>query len=85
MKQKEILGSHFANAYECMRANELMAEGKVRPVLWQAMDFDGVPHAHQLLHENKHLGKIAIRVGAADDQEGKHEEGEGAIWAEVGA
>ena len=33
MKQKEILGSHFANAYECMRANQLMAEGKVRPVL----------------------------------------------------
>ena len=33
MKQKEILGSHFANAYECTRANQLMAEGKVRPVL----------------------------------------------------
>ena len=33
MKQKEIIGSHFANAYECMRANQLMAEGKVRPVL----------------------------------------------------
>ena len=35
MKQKEILGSHFANAYECMRANQLMAEGKIRPVLWR--------------------------------------------------
>ena len=33
MKQKEILGSHFANAYECMKANQLMAEGKIRPVL----------------------------------------------------
>ena len=31
MRQKQILGSHFANAYECMRANQLMAEGKVRP------------------------------------------------------
>src|SRR2546429_3584200 len=49
MRQKEILGSHFANAYECTRANELMAEGKIRPVLWQAMGFDGVPEAHQLL------------------------------------
>jgi len=85
MKQKEILGSHFANAYECMRANQLMAEGKIRPVLWQAMDFDGVPHAHQLMHENRHAGKIAIRVGATSDEEGKHEEGPGAIWAEVGA
>ena len=85
MKQKEIIGSHFANAYECMRATQLMAEGKVRPVLWQAMDFDGVPDAHQLLHENKHAGKIAIRVGAESDTEGKHEDGDGAIWAEVGA
>jgi crotonyl-CoA carboxylase/reductase len=85
MKQKEILGSHFANAYEGTRANQLMAEGKVRPVLSQVMDFDGVPEAHQMLHENRHSGKIAIRVGAGDDTEGKHTDGEGAIWAEVGA
>jgi crotonyl-CoA carboxylase/reductase len=85
MKQKEILGSHFANAYECTRANQLMAEGKVRPVLSEVMDFDGVPEAHQMLHENRHHGKISIRVGATDNEEGKHEDGEGAIWAEVGA
>ena len=53
MKQKEILGSHFANAYECTRANQLMAEGKVRPVLSESMDFDGVPEAHQMMHENR--------------------------------
>ena len=85
MKQKEIIGSHFANAYECMRANQLMAEGKVRPVLWKAMGFEGVPDAHQLLHENKHAGKLAIMVGAENETDGVHEEGDGAIWAEVGA
>ena len=85
MRQKQIIGSHFANAYECMKANQLMAEGKVRPVLWQTMGFDGVPDAHQLLHENKHLGKIAILVGATDEEEGRNQEGEGAIRAEVGA
>jgi crotonyl-CoA carboxylase/reductase len=85
MKQKQIIGSHFANAYECWRANELMAEGKIRPVLWQVMGFDGVAEAHQLLHENKHLGKISILVGAEDEGEGKAEEGPGAVRAEVGA
>jgi len=85
MKQKEILGSHFANAYECMRANQLMAEGKVRPVLSKSMDFDGVPEAHQMMHENRHSGKITIRVGATDDHSGKTAAGDGAIWAEVGA
>src|SRR3712207_2243450 len=27
MRQKEIIGSHFANAYECKRANELIEQG----------------------------------------------------------
>ena len=85
MRQKQIIGSHFANAYECMRANQLMAEGKVRPVLSETMGFDGVPHAHQLMHENKHLGKISILVGAESEDEGKTEDGPGAIRAEVGA
>ena len=37
------------------------------------------------MHENRHLGKIAVRVGAAAEEEGKEEEGPGAIRAEVGA
>jgi crotonyl-CoA carboxylase/reductase len=85
MRQKEILGSHFANAYECMRANALIDEGKIRPVLWRTMPFDGVADAHQLMHENKHLGKIAILVGADGEGEGRTAEGPGAIHAEVGA
>ena len=84
MRQKEIIGSHFANAYECMRANELMAEGKIRPVLWKTMEFDQVAEAHQLMRENKHSGKIAVLVGATSEEEGREEEGPGAIKAEVG-
>jgi crotonyl-CoA carboxylase/reductase len=85
MRQKQILGSHFANAYECMKANELIAESKIRPVLWQTMGFEGVPEAHQLMRDNKHLGKIAILVGASEQGDGKTHEGPGAIRAEVGA
>jgi crotonyl-CoA carboxylase/reductase len=85
MRQKQIIGSHFANAYECMKANELIEESKIRPVLWRTMGFEGVPEAHQLMKDNKHLGKIAILVGAAEEGQGKTEEGPGAIYAEVGA
>ena len=85
MRQKQIIGSHFANAYECMKANQLMAEGKVQPVLWKTMGFDGVAEAHQMMHENEHLGKIAILVGAESEDEGREVEGPGAIRAEVGA
>jgi len=85
MKQKEILGSHFANAYECTKANELIESGQIRPVLWRTLGFDGVAEAHQLMLENKHLGKISILVGAEREGEGKAAEGPGAIHAEVGA
>jgi len=84
MRQKRIIGSHFANAYECMRANQLMAEGKVRPVLWKTMGFEDIPGAHQMMRENQHLGKIACLIGATSEDEGREEEGPGAIHAEVG-
>ena len=85
MRQKEILGSHFANAYECTKANELIESGVIRPVLWRTLGFDGVAEAHQLMMENKHLGKISVLVGAEREGEGATAEGPGAIHAEVGA
>jgi crotonyl-CoA carboxylase/reductase len=85
MRQKRIIGSHFANAYESTKANELIEQGLIRPVLWRTMGFDGVAEAHQLMRENKHLGKIAILVGAPEEGLGKTAEGPGAIHAEVGA
>ena len=85
MRQKQIIGSHFANAYESMKANELIEQGRIRPVLWRTLGFEGVPEAHQLMKENKHLGKIAILVGAPEEGQGKTAEGPGAIRAEVGA
>jgi crotonyl-CoA carboxylase/reductase len=85
MRQKQIIGSHFANAYECMKANQLIEQNKIRPVLWRTLGFEGVPEAHQLMLENKHLGKISILVGAPEPGQGKTAEGPGAIYAEVGA
>jgi crotonyl-CoA carboxylase/reductase len=85
MRQKRILGSHFANAYQCMKANELIDSGKIRPVLWRTLGFDGVADAHQLMYKNEHLGKIAILVGAEAEGQGKTADGPGAIRAEVGA
>jgi crotonyl-CoA carboxylase/reductase len=84
MRQKQIIGSHFANAYECFKANELIESGQIRPVLWRTMGFEGVPEAHQLMKENKHLGKISILVGAESEGEGRTGEGPEAIYAEVG-
>ncbi len=85
MKQKQIIGSHFANAYECLKANELIESGAIRPVLWRTLGFDGVGEAHQLMRDNQHLGKISILVGAPEEGLGRTVDGPGAIRAEVGA
>ena len=85
MRQKEILGSHFANAWECNLANALIEQSKIRPVLWKTMPWEDVANAHQLMHENKHAGKIAVLVGATEEGQGRTAEGPGAIHAEVGA
>ena len=79
-----VIGSHFANAWEATKANELIEQGLVRPVLWRTMGFEQVAEAHQLMRENRHLGKISILVGASSEGLGRTEEGRGAIRAEVG-
>jgi crotonyl-CoA carboxylase/reductase len=84
MRQKRIVGSHAFNAYEAWRANDLIREGKIRPVMWRAMGFDELPEAHRLVQENRHVGKISILVGATDEVQGKAAEGPGAIWVEAG-
>jgi crotonyl-CoA carboxylase/reductase len=65
MRQKEILGSHFANAYQAERANQLVHEGKIRPVLDQVFPFAKTAYAHALMAANKHKGKMGIAVQAA--------------------
>jgi crotonyl-CoA carboxylase/reductase len=84
MRQKQIIGSHAFNAYQCMLANRLISEGKIRPVLWRTLPFEDLPEAHRLLHRNQHLGKISILVGATDEREGKSAPGPDAIRIDVG-
>jgi crotonyl-CoA carboxylase/reductase len=79
MRQKQIIGAHAFNAYECWRANELIRSGEIRPVLWRALGFEELPEAHRLVDANKHIGKIAIRVGARGETEGKRAPGPDAI------
>ncbi len=71
MRQKSIIGSHFANAYECERANRLIAEGKIEPVLSRVFPFSECPAPHQMMKENAHVGKMVVLVGAEREGEGR--------------
>jgi len=62
MRQKQILGSHFANAYQAERANQLVHEGKIKPVLDQVFPFLETARAHALMAANQHKGKMGIAI-----------------------
>lgn len=64
MRQKEIRGSHFSNAFEADRANRLIIEGRIHPVLDEVFAFEDTSLAHQRMADNLHKGKMAIRVQA---------------------
>jgi len=64
MRQKQIVGSHFANAYEAERANRLVQQGKILPYLDRTYPFDATPMAHEEMANNRHMGKMVVAVGA---------------------
>lgn len=64
MRQKQIVGSHFANAEECARANVLVHQGKIKPILTELFEYDRVPEAHTVMAENRHMGTLACLINA---------------------
>ena len=65
MRQKRLQGSHFANDADASAFNRMVVEGKIDPCLSRVFPFEGIPDAHQLMHENRHPGgNMAVLVSA---------------------
>ena len=64
MRQKQIIGSHFADADSAGRANRLMIQGKVKPVMTRLFNWDEIPSTHQKMYENKLHGTVSCLVTA---------------------
>jgi crotonyl-CoA carboxylase/reductase len=64
MRQKRIIGSHFADADSASRANRLVIQDKIKPVMTRLFNWDEIPEAHQLMYENKLHGTVSCLVGA---------------------
>ena len=64
MRQKTVIGSHFANAEECQRANQLIHRGVIKPVLTETFGYDAIPLAHEKMADNQLKGTVACLVGA---------------------
>lgn len=64
MRQKSIIGSHFANSWDASRANQLVMEGRVKPVIWRTFPFEEIPRAQALQASSSPAGKLVALVGA---------------------
>ncbi|MGB8330515.1 MAG: crotonyl-CoA carboxylase/reductase [Polyangiales bacterium] len=64
MRQKRIIGSHFADADSANRANRLVIQEKIKPVMTRLFTWEQIPEAHQLMYENKLHGTVSCLVGA---------------------
>ncbi len=63
MRQKTIIGSHFANAEQCQRANHLIHRGQIKPVLTETFTYDEIPLAHDKMMKNQLRGTVSCLVG----------------------
>lgn len=64
MAQKRIIGSHFADADSSRRANKLVEQGLIKPVMTDCFEWTQLPEAHQRMYENKLHGTVSILIGA---------------------
>ncbi|HXN33025.1 MAG TPA: crotonyl-CoA carboxylase/reductase [Polyangiaceae bacterium] len=64
MRQKQILGSHFAHAEQCWRANDLVLKGTIKPSMTEVYCYGDIPRAHDDMLNNRHMGKLSCLVSA---------------------
>jgi crotonyl-CoA reductase len=60
MKLKSIKSSHFANYAEAWDANQLIAKGKIQPILSAVHTLEDAGEAAYQVHHNLHEGKIGV-------------------------
>lgn len=67
MKLKRIVSSHFANYKESWAANQLIADGKIQPILSAVYPLEETGEAAYQVHHNLHEGKIGVLCLAPEE------------------
>ena len=64
MRQKSIIGCHGSNAQDSQRANDLMCQSRVRPVLSKVYNVEDCARAHEEMRDNHKIGTTACLIVA---------------------
>jgi enoyl-CoA hydratase/carnithine racemase/NADPH:quinone reductase-like Zn-dependent oxidoreductase len=65
-----ILGSHLSNAHQAAEVVELIDAGALGVHAPVVHPWEQLAEANQAIHENRHTGTLAVRVGATDALDG---------------
>jgi crotonyl-CoA carboxylase/reductase len=72
MRQKRLQGTHYANGEQARAVHDLVRQKKVDPCLSRTFSFDGIPLAHQLMHDRRHPnGNMVALVSAPEPGMGR--------------
>ena len=74
MHVKRIIGAHSANYREAWKANELVIQGRIHPVMSRSYPLDRVANAVSAVRANEHHGKVAVLCLAPRDGLGVRDE-----------
>jgi crotonyl-CoA carboxylase/reductase len=68
MRQKSIIGCHLSNLHDAEEASRFLSDGRVRPIVSRTFAFEELPEAHQMMYENRHLGRLVVLVAPSAGQ-----------------
>ena len=69
MDSKSIIGCHFANPYESMKANDLVVMKKIHPFVSAIYNFEEADRALEKFVQNSGFGKIVVSVLASEEED----------------
>ncbi len=61
-KQLNIIGSTMGRKGDLLTILDLVAQGKLRPVIHDVLPLDQVRRAHQIVEAKEHFGKVVLRI-----------------------
>jgi len=64
MIYKEVMftGAQSANAEELTQVLELVAQGRIQPMIGEVLPLESAAEAHRMLAENRNFGRLVLRV-----------------------
>jgi NADPH:quinone reductase-like Zn-dependent oxidoreductase len=63
MREVTVLGSYLGTHADLVRLTQIMAQGKLKPVVDKVFPLAEAQKAHELLMSKEHVGKIVLKVG----------------------